>query len=152
MVIDGLLAFVQVHDLLLFGSDDRNVLPGFVADLFVIDPDIGERIVQQVPEDGGRLAVLGEEQLDVLVPGDLLPGAFPLFDEGFRLSHEGGGVLSFGRRTDDGSVVLGEDAPDKRFKSTLLLLRCDLRGDRHLLGEGEKDNVASRQRNFRSQS
>ncbi len=152
MVVDGLLAFVQVHDLLLLGSDECNVFPGFVAHLLVIDPDIGERVVQQVPKDRRGLAVLGEEQLDILVAGDLLPGAFPFFDEGLGLSHQGGRVLSFGRGADDGPVILGEDAPDKCFESTFLLLGGDLRGDRHFLGKGEKDNVASCKRNFRSQS
>ena len=139
MVVDRLLALVQVYDLLLLGGNEGDVFPGFVADFLVVDPDVGERVVQQVPEDGGRLAVLREEQLDSLVPGDLLPGALPLFDEGLGLSYEGGRVLAFGRRADNGPVILREDALDKRLESTLLLFRRNLLRDAHLFGEREKD-------------
>jgi hypothetical protein len=49
----------------------------------------------------------GEEQTDVLVLRDPFPCAFPLGDQGAALSDEDRGILAFGGRADDRSVVFG---------------------------------------------
>ena len=84
--------------------------------------DVRERIVQEISEDGGGLAVLGEEQLDALRLGNFLPGRLPFLDKRLQLGHEDRGVLAFGRRADDGSVVLRENASDKSLKPSFLFL------------------------------
>ena len=47
MVVDGLLAFVEVNYLFLLRRDERNILPGFFGHTLVIDPDVGERVVEE---------------------------------------------------------------------------------------------------------
>jgi hypothetical protein len=122
MVEDRFLAFVEFDDFLLLRRDQGNILLCFLVDLDVVHMYVGERFVQKVPEDGGGFGILREEQAYTLVLGDPLPGAFPLFDERAQFSDQYGGVLAFRGGTDDGSVILGKNAPDERFKPFFLFL------------------------------
>ena len=133
-----------MDDFFLFRRYQRNILPGFFGHMLVVDPNVGERVVEEVPQDSGGFAVFRKEQLDVLVFGNLLPGGFPFFDEGFGLSHQRGGVFPFRRGADDGPVILGEDTPDQCLQPAFLFLRANLLGDGYFFGEGEKYDVASR--------
>ena len=143
MVEDRLLALVEFHDLLLVGRNKGDVPADFLVLVFVVDVDVREFIVEQVPEDRGGLAVLREELLDVLGFGEICPGSFPFADQRLQLSDQDRRVLAFGCCADDGPVIPGEDAPDKCLKPSFLLLRGDFLGNTHLLGEGEKYNVSS---------
>ena len=143
MVEDRFLAVIQFHDLFLIGRDEGNVPADLLVFPFVVDVDVGEFIVEQVPQDRGGLAVLGEERLHVLVSGEFFPGIFPFADQGLELRDEDGGVLAFRGGADDGSVIARENAPHERLKPSLFLFRGDFLGNAHLLGEGEEYNVAS---------
>ena len=143
MVEDGRLALVEMDDFLLFGKNQGNVVPDFLAGLGVVHMDSGERIVQQVPEDRSGLGVLGEEQVHALVLGDDLPRAFPFLDEGLGLPYQHRGVLAFGCGTDDGPVVAREYALYQGLESFLFLVGGNFLGDVHLVGERHKYNVAS---------
>ena len=143
VIVDGLFSLVEMDNLFLFRSYQGNVLPGFFGHPFVIDPDVGERVVEEVPQHGSRFAVFRKEQLDILVRGNLFPGAFPFLNQGFRLGYQRGGILAFRRSAYDGSVILGKNAPHQCLESTFLFLRANLLGDGHFLCEGEKYDVAS---------
>ena len=143
MFEDGLGVLVEMDDLFLLGRDQSDIFPGFLVDPLVVDVNVGERVVEQVAEDRGGLAVFGEQQLGGLVAGYLLPGALPLFDEGFEFRDEHRGFLAFGCCPDDGSVILGKNAPHEGLEASPLFLGGDFLGYAHLLGEGEEYNVAS---------
>ena len=55
MVEDGLFAIVQFDNFLLLGRNQGDI-PGRLLEYFlVIDVDVRERVVEQVPQDSGGL-------------------------------------------------------------------------------------------------
>ena len=66
VVEDRILPVVQLHNLFLIRRDQGNIFLYLLVNRLVVDMDVRERIVQEISEDGGGLAVLGEEQLDAL--------------------------------------------------------------------------------------
>ena len=57
------IAFVQFYNTFLLRSDGGNIVLYLGTDSLVIDIDIGETVVQQIPQYGGSLAVLGKKQM-----------------------------------------------------------------------------------------
>ena len=143
MVEDGSLSVIELYDLLLLGGNEGDVLSGFLVDLFVVHVDVAERVVEQIPEDGGGFGVLGEEDLHALALGDFLPGTFPFVDEALEFGHQHAGVLAFSCGADYSSVVLGKDAAYQCFEAFLLFLAGDLLRHVYLVGKRHQYYVAS---------
>ena len=132
-----------MDDFFLLWQDEGDVLADFFGRLGVVDVDTGEGIVEQVPQDRGGFGVLGEEKLDSLAGGYLLPGALPFFDEGLGFGHQDRGVLAFGGGADDSSVITGQNALHEGFEPALFLPGRDLLGDADLVCERQQYDVAS---------
>ena len=132
-----------MDDLLLFRGNEGDVLSGFLKDLVVVHIDIGERFVEQVPEDGGRLGVLREQQAHALVAGDPGPRALPLHDEGLHFRHKDRGFLALGRRADNSPVVGRKDALKEGLQPLFLFFGRDFLGYADLLCKGKQHDVAS---------
>ena len=143
MVEDRFLSLVQLYDFLLLRRDQGDILLRLLKDVPVIDMDVAERIVEQIPEDCGCLAVLGEEQLGRFVPGNLLPRTFPFLDQRLGLGNQNGRFLAFCRCAYDGAVVLGKNALYQRFKPFLLLFGGNLLGNAYFFCKRKQYDVPS---------
>ena len=80
MVEDRFPPLIEFDDFLLVRRNQGDVLAGLLKDALIVDVDVAERIVEQVPQNGSGLAVLGEKHLDLLESGYFLPGRLPLPD------------------------------------------------------------------------
>ena len=143
LIEDGDVPLVHFDDLLGFGFDGRDIFFHLVEDLFVVHVDVGEGVVEQVAEDGGRAALFAQEQVGRL---SLLQGredAFPFGDQADDVGLDVFGRFSFGGRTDNGTVVAGQDPFDDGLEASFLLVGSDLLRYVHLVGEGDQHQMAS---------
>ena len=143
MIEDRSLVIVQLDNLLLLGGDLGYVLPDVVVFLLVIHIDVGEGVVEEVPEYRGGLAVLCEQLLHTLGFCNPCPRTFPFCDQILEFRDQYRRILAFSRRPDDGAVIFRQYALYQGLKPSLLLSRGDFLGYAHLLCEGEEYNVPS---------
>ena len=143
MVEDRSLVLVEFDNLFLLRRNEADVFAYFIVDFFIVDVDVRKRIIQQIPEDGSRLAVFGKQQLDAFGLGNFNERTFPFVDERHQFRVQNCGILAFCSGADDCSVIFGKYALYECFKSFLFLLGGNLLGYAHLFCKREQYNVSS---------
>ena len=117
---DRLLAFVELDDLDLVGSDAADVAADLLVEHLVVDVDVREVRVEQVAQDG-RGAVEFADQLRRRLGGARVGDRrFPAGDQVLDVLVEFGYLLAVGYRTHDQSEALRLDAHGQALQALTL--------------------------------
>jgi hypothetical protein len=125
-------------------GDPLDIALGVVEDIPVIDDDLVEVLVQQVPEHTRRLGLLaqdlGRSDRTLQVVLDHLPGGDQLGQVFVQLR----GILSLRRRPDNDAEIFGFDGFHDLLQPFALIRGMDLTRDSHNIIKGSNDDETTR--------
>ena len=140
---DGCFHLVVVDYVDLVGGDGVDVLAHLVVDVLVVDVYVGEVVGEDVAQERGGGAELGDEFLGA---GDVLEAlgeVFPLGHELAQVGIEFGNAFAFGNGAHDDSEVFGLDALDQAAETVAFFAAFDFLRDGDAVDEGGQHQVAA---------
>ena len=151
-VVEDIFGLGQLDDVHLVRRVGREVFLDLLGHLRVVDQNLGEVGVEQVPKQGARLVDLAEDPLAVLGPPQVLVEFLPAVGEILEVGMQVGSALLLRHRSHDDAAVLGANALQQDAEALALTFLADALADADFLGEGNEHEVAAREGHLRGEA
>ena len=124
-VIEDILGLGQLDDVHLVRRVGREVFLDLLGHFRVVDQDLGEVRIEQIPEEGARLVDLAEDPLAVLGPPQVLVEFLPAVGEILEVSMQVCRALLLRHRSHDDAKSRRLDALHQPLEASPLLFTLD---------------------------
>ena len=145
IVKDGFFAFVKLHNINFLRCESLDVFLDLFIEFLVVHMDVVERLVEQIAQHDAGLVHLADHPSE---GGHLLhldDALFPLGNQGTQVGVKVGHFLAFGDGADDDAIVGGLNALNQTAETVAFLAAADFLGYRNAVGEGDEDEITTRE-------